>query len=111
MAQHKSAIKRIRQSEKARLRNRIYKSQLKTAIKKLRNLENKEEAENEYKNITSLLDRLVNKGVLHKNNAANKVLSKNRVSPTPRFVHRAWHWIKPMKQEPRSYPTTSNHHC
>ena len=45
MAQHKSAIKRIRQSEKARLRNRIYKAQLKTAIKKLRNLEKKEEAE------------------------------------------------------------------
>ena len=72
MAQHKSAIKRIRQNQKARLRNRIYKTQLKTAIKKLRNLENKEEAANAYKQVNSLLDRLVNKGILHKNNTANK---------------------------------------
>ena len=64
MAQHKSAIKRIRQNEKARLRNRIYKAQLKTAIKKLRSLDNTEEAETAYKTVTSLLDRLVSKGVL-----------------------------------------------
>ena len=72
MAQHKSAVKRNRQSERARLRNRVYKSQLKTAIKKLRSLENKEEAENEYKTVTSMLDRLSSKGVIHQNNAANK---------------------------------------
>ena len=72
MAQHQSAIKRIRQSERARLRNRNYKSQLRTAIKKLRNLENKEEAETQYKNVTSLLDKLANKGVIHANNAANQ---------------------------------------
>ena len=72
MAQHKSAVKRNRQSERTRLRNRVYKSQLKTAIKKLRSLDNKEEAENEYKTVTSLLDRLASKGIIHRNNAANK---------------------------------------
>ena len=72
MAQHKSAIKRIRTSEKARLRNRDYKSQMRTAIKNLRSLENKEEAELAYKNVSSLLDKLAGKGVIHHNNAANK---------------------------------------
>lgn len=72
MAQHKSALKRIRQSERARLRNRGYKSRLRTAIKKLRMLNNKEEAENEYRHVTSLLDKLVAKGIIHRNNAANK---------------------------------------
>lgn len=72
MAQHKSALKRNRQSEQAQLRNRAYKSQLKTAIKKLRSLENKEEAEVAYKSVTSLLDKLACKGVIHQNNAANK---------------------------------------
>ena len=62
----------MRQSEKARLRNRIYKSQLKTAIKKLLSTEKKEEAENEYRNVTSLLEKLSCKGVVHPNNAANK---------------------------------------
>ena len=72
MAQHKSAIKRIRTSEKARLRNRDYKSQMRTAIKNLRALENKEEAEQQYKTVSSLLDRLACKGIIHPNNAANK---------------------------------------
>ena len=72
MPQHKSAIKRMRTSEKARLRNRIYKSQLKTAIKKLEESENKKVAETEYKNVTSLLDKLAGKGIIHPNNAANK---------------------------------------
>ncbi len=72
MPQHKSAIKRIKTSEKARLRNRIYKSQLKNAIRKLQSAANKKEAEPEYKNVTSLLDKLACKGIIHPNNAANK---------------------------------------
>ena len=72
MAIHKSAIKRNRQSEKARVQNRSYKSQLKTAVKKLRGLEKREAAEFEYRKITSLLDKLVSRKIVHKNNAANK---------------------------------------
>ena len=62
----------MRTSEKARLRNRVYKSKLKTAIKKLEGSANKKDAETEYKNVTSLLDKLANKGIIHPNNAANK---------------------------------------
>lgn len=72
MAQHKSAIIRIRTSEKARLQNRNYKSQMRTAIKNLRSLDKKEEAEPVYKNVSSLLDKLACKGIIHPNNAANK---------------------------------------
>lgn len=72
MPQHKSAIKRMRTSEKARLRNRAYKSKLKTAIKKLEGSANKKDAETEFKDVTSLLDKLASKGTIHPNNAANK---------------------------------------
>ena len=72
MAHHKSAIKRIRQSEKARLRNTHYKTMLKTALKKLRTAQSKEETVVLYNKASSLLDRLVIKGIIHKNKAANK---------------------------------------
>ncbi len=72
MAIHKSAIKRNRQSEKKRVHNRSYKSELKTTIKKLRSMENRETAQAEYPNVVSLLDKLVAKKIIHKNNAANK---------------------------------------
>ena len=79
MAQHKSAIKRIRQSEKARLRNLHYKSMLKGAIKKVREAQSKEEAEVLYRKATSVLDRLVVKGIIHKNKAANQKSKLARV--------------------------------
>ncbi len=72
MAHHKSAIKRIRQNERARLRNRSYKSRLKTEMKKLLGLQDKEQAAQQYKLVTSLLDRMVGKGIIHRNYAANR---------------------------------------
>ncbi len=72
MAHHKSAIKRIRTSEKARLRNKHYRSMMKTAIKKVRLAESKEVAAANLNQAISLLDRLAAKGIIHKNNAANK---------------------------------------
>jgi small subunit ribosomal protein S20 len=72
MAHHKSAIKRIRTNERDRQRNRHYKTLLKTSLKKVRSAENKEEAEALYRQTESILDKLVNKGIIHKNKAANQ---------------------------------------
>ncbi len=72
MAHSKSAKKRIRQSEKARLRNRHYRSTMKTFIKRVRTASDKPAAEKELRTTVSLLDKLVSKGVIHRNKAANK---------------------------------------
>ena len=72
MAHHKSAIKRIRTNERDRQRNRHYKTLLKTSLKKVRSAENKEEAEALYRQTESILDKLVNKKIIHKNKAANQ---------------------------------------
>ncbi len=81
MAHHKSAIKRIRTEQKARSRNRYYKRQVKVAIKSVLNSKSKEEAFENYKRTASLLDRLVNKGIFHRNKAANR---KSRLA---RFIN------------------------
>ncbi len=72
MAHHKSALKRIRQSQARRLRNRYYLKTTRTFIKKLRKSEDKAEAQELYKKVSSLLDKLAKRNVIHKNNAANK---------------------------------------
>ncbi len=72
MAHHKSAIKRIRVAERNRQRNRYYRSTMRTMIKKVRNAETKEEALELYQKTVSLLDKLVVKGIIHRNQAANK---------------------------------------
>ena len=72
MAHHKSAIKRIQIGERNRLRNRHYKSQLKTKLGKVRVSTDKEEAQTLYRSAVSLLDKLVVKGIIHKNKAANQ---------------------------------------
>ncbi len=79
MAHHKSAIKRIRTSEKARLRNKHYRTMMKTAIKKVRLAESKEVAEANLNRAISILDRLASKGIIHKNNAANKKAKLTRL--------------------------------
>jgi small subunit ribosomal protein S20 len=72
MPQHKSAEKRVRTSEKRRAYNKMNKSKMKTAIKDLQSAKEKPAAEEKYKKVTSLLDRLSIKGVIHPNNAAHK---------------------------------------
>ncbi len=72
MAHTKSAKKRLRTEMKARSRNRYYKRQMKLAIKSVLLSESKEEALNNFKRTTSLLDKLVLKGVIHRNKAANR---------------------------------------
>ncbi|EPR66789.1 30S ribosomal protein S20 [Cyclobacterium qasimii] len=72
MANHKSALKRIRANEAKRLRNRYQAKTTRTFIKRLKNTEDKAEAQELLNQVTSMLDRLAKKNVLHKNNAANK---------------------------------------
>jgi len=71
MPQHKSSVKRIRQDEKKRLRNRIHRSTMRTAIKNVRSAETKESALDEYKKTVSILDSMSVRGIIHKNKAAN----------------------------------------
>lgn len=71
MANHKSALKRIRQTETKRLRNRYYARTMRNALKKFRNLEDKSEAQEQLPKVSSLIDKLAKKNVIHKNKAAN----------------------------------------
>lgn len=71
MANHKSAEKRIRQIAKKRLHNRYYKKTARTAVKNLRNLTDKVEAEKFLPKVVSMIDKLVKKNNIHKNKAAN----------------------------------------
>ena len=72
MANHKSALKRVRSSEAKRLRNRYQAKTTRTFIKKLREAKNKKEALDLYKKVASMLDKLAKKNIIHKNSAANK---------------------------------------
>jgi small subunit ribosomal protein S20 len=75
VANHKSALKRIRSSEKKRQRNRVVRSRTRTQIKKARvaldsgDVKNAVEATRE---AIRELDKAVTKGVLHRNNAARR---------------------------------------
>ena len=71
MPQHKSAVKRVRQNEQRRLRNREKRSMMKTVIKKVRTASDKESAKTELQNALSVLDSMAVKGIIHKNKAAN----------------------------------------
>ncbi len=81
MAKSKTPAKRARIAEANRIRNKSYTTRLKTAIRKYETslAENNEEtAEDNLIKVTSLLDKSVSKGILHKNTAARKksVLAK-----------------------------------
>lgn len=76
MANHQSAIKRHKQSEKRRLRNASTKSTLRTAVKKVTEAVaagKTDEAAASLKSAVKLLDKAVSKGVLHRNTASRKI--------------------------------------
>ncbi|GAK52035.1 30S ribosomal protein S20 [Candidatus Moduliflexus flocculans] len=80
MANHKSAIKKARQDEVRRLRNRMYKTRFKNAAKKVEAAleeKNKDAAKTALQEAISVMDKIVTKGVVHKNTAARK---KSRLS-------------------------------
>lgn len=71
MANHKSSIKRIRQTEKRRLQNRYYAKTTRNAVRKLRAMKEKEEAVKQLPIVSSMLDKLAKRNVIHKNKASN----------------------------------------
>jgi small subunit ribosomal protein S20 len=71
MANHKSAEKRARQSEKLKLHNKYYARTTRNAIKVLRNTTDKAEATELLPKVSSMLDKLAKKNIIHANKAAN----------------------------------------
>lgn len=71
MAHHKSAKKRIRQDAVKRVRNRYYKKSTRTAIAKLRGMDNFEEASTFMPKVVSMIDKLAKRNIIHKKKAAN----------------------------------------
>ena len=71
MANHKSAIKRIRANDAKRLRNRYQLKSARTAIKKLRTTADKNEAQELLKKVVGMIDKLAKKNIIHKNKASN----------------------------------------
>ena len=71
MANHKSALKRIRSNDSKRLRNRYQAKTTRTALKKLREEGDQKEAVAALPKFISMLDKLAKNGVIHKNKAAN----------------------------------------
>lgn len=72
MAHHKSALKRIKQNEKRRIYNRKNKTLAKKLIKEIKRSKSYEEANEFLRQAYKILDRISARGVIHKNNAANK---------------------------------------
>ncbi len=72
MANHKSAEKRIRANEAKRLRNRYQHKTTRTVVKKLKSLTEKSEAEKLFKEVSSMIDKLAKKNIIHWKKAANQ---------------------------------------
>lgn len=76
MANHKSALKRVRQNENRRLRNKILKTKTKNVIKELKKAVNEESREKVLSSLDlakSVIDKAAKKGALHKRTAARKI--------------------------------------
>lgn len=71
MANHKSALKRIRSNETKRLRNKFQHKTTRNAVRKLRALTDKKEAEGMLPTVVSMLDKLAKNNIIHKNKAGN----------------------------------------
>ena len=71
MANHKSALKRIRSSEAKRLRNKYQHKTARTFIKRLRNTTDKKQGEELLVQVTSMIDKLSKRNIIHKNKAGN----------------------------------------
>ena len=71
MANHKSALKRIRRNDAVRIRNRYQHKTTRNAIKKLRNETDKKKAEKMLPEVISMIDKLAKRNIIHNNKAAN----------------------------------------
>ena len=71
MANHQSSIKRIRQTQTRNLRNRYYAKTARNAVRKLRAMTVKDDAAALSRQVSSMLDKLAKRNVIHKNKANN----------------------------------------
>jgi small subunit ribosomal protein S20 len=71
MANHKSAEKRIRANETRKIANKYVHKTTRNAVRNLRTLKDKKEAETLLVEVYSMLDKLAKKNIIHKNKAAN----------------------------------------
>ena len=71
MANLKSALKRIRSNFKKRLRNKIQHKTARNAIRKLKESTTKKEANKQFPEVISMVDKLAKKNIIHFNKAAN----------------------------------------
>ncbi|MFV0555310.1 MAG: 30S ribosomal protein S20 [Mangrovibacterium sp.] len=71
MANHKSSKKRIRQDEAKRLHNKYYAKTMRNALRALRATTDKEAATAELPKVTSMIDKLAKRNIIHANKAAN----------------------------------------
>lgn len=79
MANHKSALKRIKQNSKRRMRNKMVKTRVKSSVKKvLSAVEKNGNASGELKSAQSVIDKAARKGVLHRRTAARKIARLSR---------------------------------
>ncbi len=83
MANHKSAVKRARQNEIRRLRNRSVKTRVKSVVKQVRQATAENSAEAANSNLItaqSVIDKAAKKGILHKRTAARKISRLNKLA-------------------------------
>jgi small subunit ribosomal protein S20 len=71
MANHKSSLKRIRQTIKRKLHNRYYAKTARNAVRRLRATTVKTEAVELYPKVSSMLDKLAKRNIIHSNKASN----------------------------------------
>ncbi len=71
MANHKSALKRIRQTQTKNLRNRYYAKTMRNAIKAIRSSEDKKEVADMLPKVVALIDKVAKRNIIHKKKAAN----------------------------------------
>ena len=71
MANHKSSIKRIRQIQRKRLHNKYYAKTARNAVRKLRATTDKAIAVEFLPQVSSMLDKLAKRNIIHKNKAGN----------------------------------------
>ncbi len=80
-----SALKRVRQAEKRRLRNRAVKTAIKTLIKKVEaavNNKNREDVQRAFIEATRVITSAASKGIIHRNTASRKVSRLARLANT-----------------------------
>ncbi|MAU58088.1 MAG: 30S ribosomal protein S20 [Flavobacteriaceae bacterium] len=71
MANHKSAIKRVRSNDKKRLLNRYQHKTTRNSIRDFKEISKKKDALKSFPKIVSLIDKLSKKNIIHTNKAAN----------------------------------------